>query len=298
MASYTTEEAKHGRQVFFLTLHSQHPNKTKAKTFIQPTTPPVALVLFIHGFSDHINRFDVFLDVLASRGIQIHGFDQRGWGRSVTRKSERGLTGSTATVMNDITSMLRSLIPIAKEKSISLFLMGHSMGGGEILYYAATGPAEVRKEIRGYLALAPYIALHPTAQPSRALVVAGRLAKFVLPKRQMEQKLKPEWLCRDPDVAKSWEEDELCHNIGTLEGLGGMIDRGEELDRDAVVVKEGSFFIAHGSEDHVTSYDTSKRWFTRLKVEDKEFKSYEGWYHVCKLLPVPPPYGEGRLTIA
>ena len=160
--------------------------------------------------------------------------------------------------------------------------MGHSMGGGEILYYAATGPSEIRADIRGYLALAPYLLLHPSAQPSRALVIAGRLAKMVLPKRQMVQKLKAEWLCRDPEVANSWEEDELCHNTGTLEGLGGMIDRGEELDRDVVVVKEGSFFIAHGSDDHVTSYDASKRWTERLKVEDKEFKSYDGWYHVCK----------------
>ena len=180
--------------------------------------------------------------------------------------------------------MLKSLLPISQENSVPLFLMGHSMGGAEILYYAASGPEEVRKHIRGYLALAPYLVLHPAAQPSRALVFAGRLAKLFLPKRQMIQKLNSEWLCRDPEVAKSWEEDELCHDTGTLEGLSGMIDRGEELDRDAVVVSEGSLFVAHGSDDHVTSYEASKRWVERLKVEDKEFKSYDGWYHVCEEL--------------
>ncbi|KAL9105117.1 MAG: hypothetical protein Q9163_000035 [Psora crenata] len=258
-----------------------------------PTPPAKALVLFCHGFSDHINRFEVLFDVLAGRGIQVYGFDQRGWGRSVTRQSERGLTGPTVTVMNDITSILQLLIPQAKEKSIPLFLMGHSMGGAELLYYAATGPAEVRKEIRGYLALAPYVALHPASQPSRALVIAGRLARLVFPKKQMLQKLKPELLCRDPEIGKSWEEDELCHNIGTLDGMGGMLDRGDELDRDAVVVKEGSFFVAHGTNDLVTSYDASKRWFERLRVEDKEFKSYEGWYHVLHSEP-----GQDKITYA
>ena len=125
----------------------------------------------------------------------------------MTKKSERGLTGPTPMVMNDITSMITSLMPTSKEKIIPLFLMGHSMGGAEVLYYAATGPVEVRNQIRGYLALAPYITLLPKSQPSQALVVAGRLALRVLPRYQMLQKLKPENLCRDPTVAESWEAD-------------------------------------------------------------------------------------------
>lgn len=98
----------------------------------------------------------------------------------------------------------------------------------------------------------------------------------------MVQKLKPEILCRDPTVATSWQEDPLCHDTGTLEGLAGMLERGDELDRDVVVVKGGSFWIGHGTEDQITSYDASKRWFDRLAVQDKVFKSYDGWYHVCR----------------
>ncbi|KAG8526916.1 uncharacterized protein KY384_008345 [Bacidia gigantensis] len=272
MDSFTTEEGSHS-------LSDKH--KLYTKTW-KPKSPPKALALFVHGFSDHINRFSDFMNTLASRGIEVHGFDQRGWGRSVTTKSERGLTGSTATVMSDITSMLQPLILLAQGSGVPLFLLGHSMGGGEVLYYAATGPEEVRKQIRGYLALAPYLTLHPASQPSRALVVAGRVALKVLPRYQMLQKLKPDNLSRDPEVAKSWEADELCHNIGTLEGLGGMIDRGEELDNGKAVVKEGNIYIAHGSNDLITNHGASKRFFERLKVRDKTFKSYDGWYHVCE----------------
>ena len=106
----------------------------------------------------------------------------------------------------------------------------------------------------------------------------------------MLQKLKPDNLCRDPAVAKSWEEDELCHNIGTLEGLGGMIDRGEELDHGHVAVKEGSIYIVHGSNDLITSHDASKRFFDRLEVRDKTFKTYDGWYHVCKSVQIHKTY--------
>ena len=216
------------------------------------------------------------------RGIQIHAFDQRGWGRSVTKKSERGLTGPTTTVMNDITSMLGSMIPLSHDLALPIFLVGHSMGGGEVLYYAASGPADIRKEIRGYVALAPYILLHPASQPSRALELAGRVAMRLFPRMQMVQKLRPEILCRDPEVAASWEQDELCHNTGTLEGLGGMIDRGVELERGTVVIKEGSVYIAHGSKDSITSPDASKKLFEGLSLPDKTYQLYEGWFHVCE----------------
>ena len=178
--------------------------------------------------------------------------------------------------------MLESVLPLAQERKLPLFLVGHSMGGGETLYYAATGPEKIRRQIRGFVALAPYISLNQASQPSRALVITGKIALRLLPRFQMEQKLNPDNLCRDPDVAKSWEADELCHNVGTLEGLGGMIDRGEELEHGKVTIKEGSIFIAHGSNDRITDHGTSLAFFERLQVEDKTLKSYEGWYHVCE----------------
>lgn len=209
-------------------------------------------------------------------------------------RAQRGLTGSTALVLDDITSVLKTIVPLAKETELPLFLMGHSMGGAEILQYAARGPAEIRSQIRGYLAESPYIALHPASQPSRFTVAAGKLAARVVPKRQMVQRLESKWLSRDPDVNRKWTEDELCHDTGTLEGLAGMLERGDELDKDIILVREGEgegratrVFVGHGSEDRVTSYESSKRWFERLDVEDKEFKTYDGWYHKRRYTIVP-----------
>ena len=189
-------------------------------------------------------------------------------------------------VLDDITSVLKSMMPTAKDRGVPLFLMGHSMGGAEILTYAARGPTEVRSQIRGYLAESPYLALHPSSQPSRFTVTAGKLAAYILPKRQLVQRLESKWLSRDPEVNREWAEDDLCHDTGTLEGLAGMLQRGDELDKDLIVVREGEgqgyatrVFVGHGSADRVTSFETSKRWLERLKVQDKEFRSYQGWYH-------------------
>lgn len=70
-----------------------------------------------------------------------------------------------------------------------------------------------------------------------------------------------------------WGNGKLCHDTEILEGLSGMIDWGDELNCDRVVVgDEKSFWIGHGSGDRITSFETSKRWFRRLKAKGKDIK--------------------------
>ena len=164
--------------------------------------------------------------------------------------------------------------------------MGHSMGGGQVLHYAARGPADVRKHITGYLVEAPFIALHDASQPSRAVVFVGKLASKVLPSMHMNNRLEAKWVSRDEQVVNDYVADELCHDTGTLEGLAGMLQRAEELHKGDVKFKdlEGCrLWVAHGSGDRTTSFGASESFVKRLDLRDLEFKRYEGWYHKCEL---------------
>ena len=166
----------------------------------QPATPPIALLVFLHGFSDHCNRYPELFASLQKAGIQVHTFDQRGWGRSVTKPSEKGLTGPTSTVLSDITSVIQSQL----SNGLPVFLMGHSMGGQETLQWASRGPWDVRQHVAGFLAGSPYIRLHPDAEPNKLTVVVGRLAGKLLPHFQLVQKLDPQWISRDKAVCTDW----------------------------------------------------------------------------------------------
>ena len=174
-----------------------------------------------------------------------------------------------------------------------MFLMGHSMGGAEALHFMMTeAPRPVAYglpmgTVRGLLLESPYIALHPDSQPNGFTVWAGRLAARIAPSRKMLQKLDSTYMSRDPQVRKDWDEDKLCHDTGTLEGLAGMLQRAAEL----TALGKGTavqglkpdpgcpVWLGHGSDDRVTSYDESKRLFEKLRVEDKTFKTYERAYH-------------------
>ncbi|MCJ1307836.1 hypothetical protein MMC25_001484 [Agyrium rufum] len=251
--------------------------KLYTKSWI-PADSPKAVLIFIHGFSDHCNRYAEFFPNLASRGILLHSFDQRGWGRSVTKPSEKGLTGPTTQVLNDMTSFIRAHLP----SSAPLFLMGHSMGGNEVLTYAAVGPEDVKKQIVGYIASAPHIRLDPASEPNRFTVFAGRIASKVMPKRQLFNQLDPSFQCHDEAMNQDWANDPLCHDTGTLEGLAGLLDRAANLDRNVIQHKDDGnmrIFIGHGTGDRCTSHEASKDLFERLEVKDKTLKLYEGCYH-------------------
>lgn len=265
------------------------------KTWI-PSDAPKARLVFLHGFSDHCNCYPTLFTSLASKGIKVYSFDQRGWGRSVKETKQRGLTGPTEQVMTDITAFVRNLPPA--NDNAPLFLMGHSMGGGETAMYASTGPHDVVSNIRGFLFESPLIGL--VSKPWKTTVAMGRLASRVMPNMPLPQKLDASLMSRDPEVCEDWAKDELCHDTGTLEGLAGMLDRTAKIDEGSVIIPgnagEGGktrIWLGHGTGDRICDFEASKRWLERLKVEDKELKAYDGWYHKLHAEP-----GEDKMRFA
>lgn len=187
-------------------------------------------------------------------------------------------------MLADITSFIQAQLQ-RNQDNVPVFLMGHSMGGAQVLQYAARGPIEVRRQLRGYIAEAPFIALHRDAQPARFTVVAGRLAAKILPRRQMVQKLDCNAMSRDPEVCREFDQDELCHDTGTLEGLAGMLQRAEELDKGELRItdREGmGIWVGHGTADKVCSFEATRRLMERMDLKDKEFRIYDGWFHKCE----------------
>lgn len=237
----------------------------------------------MHGFSEHINRYNDFFPKLAARGIQVFAWDQRGWGRSVTKPAERGLTGPTSQVVADVAAFVGDKLhqqpPPADDAP--LFVMGHSMGGGEVMTLAGDAQhAELVGRVRGWILECPLIGL--AEEPSTFKVLAGRLVGRLLPRQQLKHVVPPEHLSRDPAVVESVRNDPLCHNTGTLEGMASLLDRTAMLSSGRVRLggQVRSLLLAHGTQDQTCSYDAAVRFLERQDgVEDRTCKPYEGAYH-------------------
>lgn len=238
-------------------------------------------MIMFHGFSDHVNRYYDFFPTLANAGIAVHGVDQRGWGRSVRKPAERGLTGPTTRVVADMAAFVQSHLP----SDVPVFVLGHSMGGGQALTLASSPEHEeaVVRHVRGWILEAPFIGFTTEEEPSSLTVFSGRLAGRVLPRFRLVRAIAPEKLSRDPDVVRSIREDKLMHDTGTLEGLAGLLDRTAALSagQTRLLPSVRSLVLMHGDADRVCSFDKARLWFDRQgkTLEDGEFRTFEGYYH-------------------
>lgn len=158
--------------------------------------------------------------------------------------------------------------------------MGHSMGGAEILTLACSPEySDLTSKICGWLTESAHIAFPATAQPSRSMVLLGRLVASILPNFPLHKTMSVNTLSRDPCVQSSLVNDPLCHDTGTLLGLAHLLARSNDLNSGKRRLNGGvrSLWMAHGTGDECSSCDASEK-FCRMQtgVEDRIFKGYEG----------------------
>ncbi|THZ09251.1 alpha/beta-hydrolase [Aureobasidium pullulans] len=218
----------------------------------------------------------------------------RGFGRSAKLPSQRGASGPTKTVLLDMTELLMTVLP----SPYPVFLMGHSMGGQQVLYYGTQGPVSILQQLSGFIVEAP--AIHLPDAPTGFLRLLLRYMAKMLPKFQMHAAPKPARLTRDPVRNAEIEADVLFHGYCTLEGMNGALERvdynisaGCKRLGEATPMHEPSLFMLQGTADDVCLLSGAEEYFKKCPLKDKELKLYEGWLH-----ELHGEVGEDKLTFA
>jgi acylglycerol lipase len=96
----------------------------------QPTSPLRGALIFVHGYNEHISRYEALHSSWAARGFAVFTYDLRGFGRTALDpvKSLNNSYGQMGEPLADLEWAIkhtRSLFP----DTTPLFLMGHSMVG-------------------------------------------------------------------------------------------------------------------------------------------------------------------------
>jgi acylglycerol lipase len=99
-------------------------------TYAPASSAPKGVLLFVHGFGDHVRRYDHILCAWTARGFGVFTYDQRGFGRTALDEENRSKDSKYGKTSLD--AQLEDVKWAAEEvkkkwPGVPLFLMGYSM---------------------------------------------------------------------------------------------------------------------------------------------------------------------------
>lgn len=106
------------------------PQSTQFYTRTYPSPSPKAVVVFVHGFAEHVGRYTRIHPRFAQNGITLFTYDQRGFGKTAMdeeHKSKSSAYGKT-NGKDQLEDIEWAVGYVKKEyPELPVFLMGHSM---------------------------------------------------------------------------------------------------------------------------------------------------------------------------
>lgn len=229
---------------------------------------PKAIVCLIHGFGEHIGRYEHVAKALTQADYTVLGLDSRGHGKSA---GLRGFIPSYEQYLDDVTQLLNTTQNRYPDHKI--FLYGHSTGGGLVLRYVL----EKRPEISGVISSSPWILL--ARDPGFLSRVVMWLFSFAKPNFTVNTGHTPGLLSRDPAVDEAFVADPLTHGSMTAALLTGGLQNGHELLKRAKDFPAIPLLHLHGTADPITSYKASQTFTSHTPADTTTFVSYPDAKH-------------------
>lgn len=234
----------------------------------QPAGVAKGIVCLVHGFADHVGRFEHVAEHFLQEGFAFAGLDLRGHGKT---EGKRGHTPDYDTLMKDIFQFIN--IIREKYKNVPLFLYGHSMGGNLAISYVLRYHPDY---FAGVIITSPWLQL--AFDPPAIKVALGRLIGKILPAFTEKSEVDAQGLSHDPEVGRAYKNDPLVHNSISISMFNGVINAGE-----AALIAAHRFhlplLLMHGTADPITSHRASKKFAVQVKNELIKFVEWKDMKH-------------------
>ncbi len=229
------------------------------------TDAPKAVICLVHGFGEHIDRYDHFAAFFNSKGYAVIGTDRRGHGKT---GGQRGHTPSYSHYMDELDLLMAE----AKSSYPNLpkIIYGHSAGGNHVLNYVIDRTPNVSCAV----VTGPWIKL--AFEAPKFLVMLGKVMRNIYPKFNNKSNLDPNHVSKDAEVVKKYVNDPLVHAYVSAEAGLAMMDAGEKLNQFSGKMPVPTL-VMHGGDDKVTSCPASEAFIAR--VDNVSGKIWEGLYH-------------------
>jgi alpha-beta hydrolase superfamily lysophospholipase len=218
-----------------------------------PIDDPARLVVLVHGYGEHIGRYEHVAAALNARGSAVVGPDHRGHGQS---PGEPALVEDFEPIVDD----LRAVVQDARN-DLPVVMVGHSMGGLIATRYAQRFP----EDLAGLVLSGPAIGLGPVLQGWLEDPPSDPIDGAVL--------------SRDPAVGEAYAADPLVYHGGwKVPTLQAFI-----AADDAIAAGPGfgalPLLYVHGGDDQLVPAGLAQPVVERLAGEDSELVVIDGARH-------------------
>lgn len=238
---------------------------TQLNETVWTAAEPRAVVALLHGYGEHIARYDHVGRALAAAGITVYGCDLRGHGRS---PGHRGHIDRFDQYLDDA----HALVTRARAVGKPLFLLGHSNGGLIATQYVLRHPGG----ITGLVLSSPFFGIK-LAVPG-VKVLAGRIASAVYPRLGLPSGLRGADVSRDPVVQADYDRDPLNNKNATARWFTettaaqqSSYDRAGEITLPCLVL--------HGGGDRIADPVRTQSVAARFASVDKTVEILPGQFH-------------------
>ncbi len=234
---------------------------------------PRAAVVLVHGYGEHIGRYDETARALAAAGFSVRGYDQRGHGQS---GGVRGFCRRFGEYLED----LGLVVERARGDKLPVFVLGHSFGALVAPHFALQHPTA----LAGLVLTSPYWKLAMAVPPAK--VLAGKIASGLFPKLALPSGLKGADVTRDPEIAALYDRDPLNNKNATARWFTEATAAQEDLVARAPQLTVPVLLIA-GEADKIAAASQARVVFERIGSKDKTLRMLAGQYH--EVLNEPKP---------
>ena len=176
-------------------------DKLSLQGIIQEVDQPVAILLFVHGMGEHIQRYKHVMDFYNAHNITCIGVDLRGHGNS---GGHRGHTPSYEHLMDDLQLLFDEGRKIAEH--LPIFYYAHSMGGNLVLNFLIRR----KPKVNGAVITGPYLKL--AFDPPKWKIALGHLTAKLFPTLTQPTGLDVNAISRDKSVVEKYKTDSLVHD--------------------------------------------------------------------------------------
>lgn len=252
------------KQSYFLTTRDQF----RLYNVIWDIPNPKGTVLIVHGYAEHIERYNDEAAAFNAAGYRVVGYDHRAHGRSDGNDAYMDNFEELCLDLKEVINYLNSDSPF--------FIYGHSVGALVTIKYVLDTAVSSDTKIKGLLftgaALKVAEDLSPLLQKFSTLL--GKLTP-----RLKTIKLPIDGISKVPEVQADYETDDYNYRGGIYASSGyHILKTTKEVSSRFKEVKL-PFLAMHGGDDILIEKQGTMNLYEGASSPDKQIKIWDGLGH-------------------